>query len=75
MPMQNYEKKNEAIRKQFAELKKKQPKRLKRRLNLSWSNWGFGLEPLAVSAVLLDQLVGQTARYVRESEEFVRVES
>jgi len=26
MSMQNYEKKNETIRKQFAELKKKQPK-------------------------------------------------
>jgi len=53
MTPQNYEKKNEAIRKQFAELKKKQPRRLKARLNLSWSNWGFGLEPLAASAARL----------------------
>jgi len=53
MPLQNFEKKNEAIRKQFAELKKNQPKRLESRLNLSWSNWGFGLEPLSASAARL----------------------
>jgi len=38
------------IRDAFQELKKKTPARLSRRLNLSWSNWGFGLEPLAQSA-------------------------
>jgi D-psicose/D-tagatose/L-ribulose 3-epimerase len=53
MTIQNYEKKNEAIRKQFAELQKQQPARLKNRLNLSWSNWGFGIEPLAASAARL----------------------
>jgi D-psicose/D-tagatose/L-ribulose 3-epimerase len=53
MPLQNFEKKNESIRKQFAELKKQQPKRLESRLNLSWSNWGFGLEPLPASAARL----------------------
>lgn len=53
MNLQNYEKKNQAIRKQFAALKQKQPKRLKNRLNLSWSNWGFGIEPLAASAARL----------------------
>ena len=53
MTIQNYEKKNAAIRKQFVELKQKQPKRLKNRLNLSWSNWGFGIEPLAASAARL----------------------
>ncbi|MBM4143999.1 MAG: sugar phosphate isomerase/epimerase [Lentisphaerae bacterium] len=55
MSMQNYEKKNEAIRNQFVELKKKQPKRLKNRLNLSWSNWGFGIEPLSASAARLSK--------------------
>ena len=50
MQKQNYELKNEKIRKAFQELKKKSPARLSRRLNLSWSNWGFGLEPLAQSA-------------------------
>ncbi len=53
MSMQNYEKKNEVIRKQFAALKKSHPNRLKNRLNLSWSNWGFGIEPLADSAARL----------------------
>jgi sugar phosphate isomerase/epimerase len=53
MNLQNYEKKNQAIRKKFADLKQKQPKRLKNRLNLSWSNWGFGIEPLADSAARL----------------------
>jgi D-psicose/D-tagatose/L-ribulose 3-epimerase len=46
MNTQNYERKNEAIRKRFLELGKAKPKALKKRLNLSWSNWGFGLEPL-----------------------------
>jgi sugar phosphate isomerase/epimerase len=55
MSKQNYEKKNDAIRKQFGELKQKQPKRLKNRLNLSWSNWGFGIEPLSASAARLSK--------------------
>ena len=53
MSMQNHEKKNAAIRQQFLALKKQQPKKLKHRLNLSWSNWGFGIEPLAASAARL----------------------
>jgi len=55
MQLQNYEKKNEAIRTRFTQLKKTQPKRLKRRLDLSWSNWGFGIEPLADSAARLQK--------------------
>ena len=50
MKLQNYEKKNEKIRKKFEELKSKKSKKLNQRLNLSWSNWGFGMEDLAVSA-------------------------
>ena len=50
MKLQNFERKNAKIRVQFEELRKKKPSRLKRRLNLSWSNWGFGIEPLKVSA-------------------------
>ena len=50
MGLQNFEKKNGQIREAFEELKAKQSERLKRRLNLSWSNWGFGMEDLAVSA-------------------------
>lgn len=34
-------------------LKKDHPEKLKRRLNLSWSNWGFGMEPLEESAIRL----------------------
>lgn len=55
MKPQNYELKNEKIRAAFAALKKEHPERLKTRLNLSWSNWGFGIEPLADSAARLEQ--------------------
>ena len=55
MKKQNYEIKNEKIRAAFQELKSKQPERLKQRLNLSWSNWGFGLEPLSDSAARLQK--------------------
>jgi len=50
MKLQNFEKKNAKIREKFEELKKTHPKQLKDRLNLSWSNWGFGMESLAASA-------------------------
>lgn len=49
MKPQNFQRKNEKIRKRFEDLKKNNPRQLKNRLNLSWSNWGFGLEPLQVS--------------------------
>ena len=55
MTLQNYEKKNESIRKRFTELKKERPDQLSERLNLGWSNWGFGLEPLAASAARLER--------------------
>lgn len=55
MKPQNYEVKNEKIRAAFAALKKEHPERLKTRLNLSWSNWGFGIEPLADSAARLER--------------------
>jgi sugar phosphate isomerase/epimerase len=47
--------KNTKIRHRFDALKKANPDALKRRLNLSWSNWGFGLEPLADSAKRLEK--------------------
>lgn len=50
---QNYELKDEQIRTAFETLKQEHPERLERRLNLSWSNWGFGIEPLAESAARL----------------------
>jgi D-psicose/D-tagatose/L-ribulose 3-epimerase len=55
MKKQNYEIKTEKIRATFLDLKKTQPEKLKTRLNLSWSNWGFGIEPLAVSAARLQK--------------------
>ncbi len=55
MQKQNFEIKNDKIKNAFLELKKKQPEKLKKRLNLSWSNWGFGMESLADSAARLQQ--------------------
>ncbi len=55
MKKQNFEMKSERIRTMFGELKARSPKRLKARLNLSWSNWGFGMEPLAASAKRLSR--------------------
>jgi D-psicose/D-tagatose/L-ribulose 3-epimerase len=55
MKKQNFETKTEKIRAKFLELKTKQPEKLKTRLNLSWSNWGFGIEPLADSAARLQK--------------------
>lgn len=55
MKKQNFERKNEKIRAAFADLKKNHPERLSRRLNLSWSNWGFGIESLADSAARLQK--------------------
>lgn len=49
MKPQNFELKNQQIRQAFLELKKNSPERFASRLNLSWSNWGFGMEPLEKS--------------------------
>lgn len=55
MQKQNFEIKNEKIKSAFLELKQKYPEKVQRRLNLSWSNWGFGMESLADSAARLQQ--------------------
>ena len=55
MKKQNFELKNAEIRAAFEDLKQNQPKRLQRRLNLSWSNWGFGVESLDDSAARLEK--------------------
>jgi D-psicose/D-tagatose/L-ribulose 3-epimerase len=52
---QHFEEKNARIEAGFGELKKKSPEKLKKRLNLSWSNWGFGRESLADSAARLEK--------------------
>ena len=50
MKLQNFEEINAKIRARFEQLKSNSPERINNRLNLSWSNWGFGLEQLASSA-------------------------
>ena len=47
--MQNFEKKSEVIKADFERLRTESPEKLADTLNLSWSNWGFGLEELEVS--------------------------
>lgn len=51
---QHFEEKNARIEASFSELKKS-PEKLKTRINLSWSNWGFGRESLASSAARLEK--------------------
>jgi D-psicose/D-tagatose/L-ribulose 3-epimerase len=55
MKKQNYEVKTEKIHSAFLDLKKSRPEKLKSRLNFSWSNWGFGIEPLMQSAKRLQK--------------------
>ena len=55
MKKQNFELKNEKIKAAFDELKAEHPERFEKRLNLSWSNWGFGIESLADSAARLQR--------------------
>lgn len=50
MKKQNFEQKNEKIISAFNQLKRANPKLFKRRIDLSWSNWGFGMETLVNSA-------------------------
>ena len=46
MKLQNWQQKTENIRSDYLAAKKSDPARFEAKLNLSWSNWGFGLEPL-----------------------------
>lgn len=52
---QNYKMKDLKIREAFFKLKREQPERFKQKLNLSWSNWGFGLETLEASVKRLKE--------------------
>jgi sugar phosphate isomerase/epimerase len=61
MKKQNYELKNDQIRQRFDALRKSNPNLGKTRLNVSWSNWGFGLEPLAVS---VKRLAAQGVKFI-----------
>lgn len=53
MKPQNYEVINAQIKTRFDALKKRNPSAVKRPIDLSWSNWGFGIEPLRVSVARL----------------------
>lgn len=55
MTKQNYELKSERIRSTFENLKRENPESFQRRLSLSWSNWGFGIERLDKSASRLQK--------------------
>ena len=59
MDLQNYEKKDAAIKEKFLEFKNK--KTLKERLKLSWSNWEFGMEPLETS---VKRLSANSVKYI-----------
>jgi sugar phosphate isomerase/epimerase len=56
MEVQNYQIEDRNIQEKFLMLKEEQPERCKRRLNLSWSNWGFGLEDLKDSVRRLAEI-------------------
>ncbi|MBN2301275.1 MAG: sugar phosphate isomerase/epimerase [Lentisphaerae bacterium] len=61
MKLQNFELKNQKIRSAFDDIKKSHPEKLSKRLKLSWSNWGFGMESLAISA---KRLAGAGIKYI-----------
>jgi D-psicose/D-tagatose/L-ribulose 3-epimerase len=50
MKLQKYQVIDEKIREDFEKMKKERPECFKKRLNLSWSNWGFGMENLEDTA-------------------------
>lgn len=50
MELQNVDVWRDRITAEFRRAKNAEPQRFERRLDLSWSNWGFGLEDLEVSA-------------------------
>ena len=58
---QNFELRREQLLDQYLSAKEADPSRFERRLNLSWSNWGFGLEELEAS---VERLAGNGLQYV-----------
>ena len=50
MELQNFEVKNRKIKKTFLKIKAESSEKFAQHLNLSWSNWGFGIENLIDSA-------------------------
>jgi len=58
---QNWQIKNENIKQQYLAAKKAEPSKFADRLNLSWSNWGFGMEGLEDS---VKRLAANGIRYI-----------
>lgn len=55
MKLQNFKQKDNEVIKKFIEFRKQNDVSRLNRLNLSWSNWGFGMENLEVSAERLEK--------------------
>lgn len=53
--MQNYERARAELKERFLDKKRSEPDAFTRRLDLSWSNWGFGIEPLEQSCARLER--------------------
>ncbi|WP_165216775.1 sugar phosphate isomerase/epimerase [Schaalia sp. ZJ1691] len=53
--MQNYEESRARLVERFETAKRETPEKFKNRLNLSWSNWGFGIETLEQTASRLQK--------------------
>jgi D-psicose/D-tagatose/L-ribulose 3-epimerase len=49
MDLQNWQQKTEKIRQAYLDHKRENPQAHEAKLNLSWSNWGFGMERLEAS--------------------------
>jgi sugar phosphate isomerase/epimerase len=52
MTPQRFQARDQEVIRQFLDFRKKNP-RVQHKLNLSWSNWGFGVEPFAQSVARL----------------------
>ena len=59
--MQRYEESRAQLVTEFNNLKVDHPERFERRLEMSWSNWGFGLEPLEQSC---ERLASAGLKYI-----------
>ncbi|MCL5987059.1 MAG: sugar phosphate isomerase/epimerase [Actinobacteria bacterium] len=55
MKLQNFQAKDLEVKKKFIEYRRNKDLLNSKRLSLSWSNWGFGTEPLEVSAARLEK--------------------
>lgn len=53
MKRQNVDNWRSSIKEQFLAARSADPSRFEQRMNLSWSNWGFGIEPLEASCARL----------------------